>query len=115
MTSITEFLLARIAEDEMVSEAASGTGYDLGYRLAVDEVEGHRSGLHIDPVRALAECEARRVAIEAAWADHMRIEGEWGACRGREELEAKNDVPEVVTAFAAVYAAHPDYREEWRP
>ncbi len=101
MSDIADFLLARIADDEKVAEAAIGTGYDLGYRLAVDEVEGHRSGVHIDPDRVLAECEAKRRIVE-----------EWGRV---ERLGTNGFGPGVLRHLASVYADHPDYREEWRP
>lgn len=90
--TLTDFLLARIAEDE--------TDYPA---------------MFADRKRVLAECKAKRGAIEAAWRDHVQIEGEWGMCQTREQMDAKDDVPDVIAHLALPYADHPDYREEWRP
>jgi hypothetical protein len=110
--TLTDFLLARIAVDE------DGRARALRDLAEAMRSQGHTTTadyLMSESDRVLAECEAKRLAIEAAWADHERIEGEWGMCRSREQMSAKDDNPAVVEALAAVYADHPDYREEWRP
>jgi hypothetical protein len=107
--TLTEFLLARIAEDEAAAER--GRSHNGGGTFANDNY-GY---LLVQPARVLAECAAKRQAIEAAWGDQVQIEGEWGHCQGREEMSVKDDNPAVVEHLAAVYADHPDYREEWRP
>ena len=62
----------------------------------------------LTPERALAECEAKRRVVE----EHSPYDEEWCSSCG--------DVPQVdypcltVRALAAVYADHPDYRDEWR-
>ncbi|AIY16146.1 hypothetical protein GUY44_11990 [Pimelobacter simplex] len=130
--TITEFLLARIAEDESGARKAGtysaqwsvGDEFNETVLLAADDQFGHtfdsaygQIAPHIakwNPARVLAECEAKRLAINAAWNDHERIEGEWGTCKSIEQMDALGDVPEVVTALASVYADHPDYRDEWR-
>jgi hypothetical protein len=123
--TLTEFLLARIAEDETVARATlasfdpldwSGDGWEDAWHMQgpVDGPSGYGS-LVVDPQRVLAQCQAIRAAIEAAWGDHLRIEGEWGMCKGQEELEAANDYPDVVAALGSIYAGHPDYDETWRP
>src|SRR3546814_18566075 len=65
-------------------------------------------------LRVLAECEAKRQAIWAAWDDHERIDHEWGWCRSMKEMDALGDAPGVVTAFAAVHDDHPDSNPAWR-
>ena len=102
--TLTEFLLARIAEDEEQARMASALSWvtcpECGY----------------DPSRVLAECEAKRRIVEHAqqWAGtlHKTPEG-W--------------TPEACTAYrmamewavqhlALPFADHPDYRDdEWRP
>ena len=99
--TLTSFLLARIAEDE----AAWSGGLDLVTRPDFARLSRHM----------LARCRADRRAIDAAWSDHEWIEGEWGMCQSREQMDAKGDVPEVVAHLASVYADHPDYRDEWKP
>ena len=100
--TITEFLLARIAEDEVVAKRAAGstahrpgewswTGggdvvgavgrpvvYEDGPWTSVVECDG-ATGVHIarhDPARVLAECEAKRRIVEDAldFAEQYRIE-----------------------------------------
>lgn len=105
--NITEFLLARIAEDEAVAFRARGTGYDLGCRLAVGEWEGNDSGVEIAPVRVLAECAAKRRIVE------MHREGPGGDYCSQCDREP---VWPCVTlrALASVHADHRDYDPEWR-
>ncbi len=93
MSDLTEFLLARVAEDEAVAlDAAAITG--LGWRQSTSDVDGEPRGgvevaldewgmtdtvvydecrpsveeaahiAHWDPARVLAECEAKRKVVE---------------------------------------------------
>lgn len=94
--TLDEFLLARIAEDEEWAK------YEAEYG-------------RFDGTRVLVECDAKRRIIEAAWADLLQIEGEWGHSKNRDQLSAANDYPEVVQLLALPYADHPDYDEAWRP
>lgn len=133
-----DFLLARLGEDEELALSAQGAQpgcwrarpdtstkvlieVDQGVRplrpIATASRANQERAEHIarwDPVRVLAECEAKRRAIEAAWCAHVDIEGEWGMGKSRDELLAEDDVPPVVAALASIYADHPDYRDEWR-
>jgi len=115
--TLTEFLLARITEDEAIARRFPRNG---SHQTSPDEVNddagpcpddcvGHFSG-----TRLLAECAAKRAAIEAAWGDHCQIENEWGACQSQDQMSAKDDNPEVIEALGVVYADHPDYQQEWR-
>jgi hypothetical protein len=135
--TLTEFLLSRIAEDECdARDATPGPwrwltvdeqGQAMGQRniradgdipVMVGLIDFPIDQRHIarhDPARVLAECEAKRAAIKAAWGDHLQIEGEWGYGKGSDQLEAENDQPDVVKYLAAVYSDHPDYDEAWRP
>lgn len=107
MINLTEFLLARIAEDE--AAARRGGRHNAPGVFANDNY----GCLLVDPARVLAECDAKRGAIYAAWSDHLRIEGEWGMGRSQAALEAISDFPEVVIALGRVYADHEGYRAEW--
>src|SRR5688500_9269370 len=87
--TLTEFLLARIAEDE--ADAADDYGDNALHR---NDCEIHPQGLENTacncdaPARVRAECEAKRKIIESAWDDLLWIEihGGWG--RSQQELEA---------------------------
>jgi hypothetical protein len=74
--TLTEFLLARIAEDEAAAER--GRSHNGGGTFANDNY-GY---LLVQPARVLAECAAKRQAIEAAWGDQVQIEGEVGSLPG---------------------------------
>jgi hypothetical protein len=122
--TLTEFLLARIAEDEA---AARGVEADLrgefGHASSELSSDLQPAGtgymdypaLTIDPTRVLAECEAKRRIVGEAWVDWLRIEGELGRGQSREEMEANGDQPDIVKYLAVVYADHPDYEQPWRP
>ena len=117
--TLTEFLLTRIAEDEVVARLAqsviAGTDGDwqdvtqpltLAKTLA-GELWAQKYGYayeHIarhDPARVLAECEAKRLIVE-----HFSETG----------IDFLGEIARVpLRALAAVYADHPDYDEAWRP
>lgn len=91
--SLTEFLLARIAEDEAVAESMTFFNPLSGPPLLTARISRH------NPARVLSECEAKRRIVEVALpgeTDDPRTE------RGR-----------ILRIMAAVYADHPEYREEW--
>lgn len=84
--TLTEFLLARIAEDEAF------------WPFAVDEVEFIGPGMVDARERARRDCEAKRLLLE------------WLGAGG---LTA--DAGYAVRVLATPYADHPDYRDEWLP
>jgi hypothetical protein len=92
--NLTEFLLARIAEDEEVA------------RLEIGRRDVILTGAFA-PHRILAECEAKRRIVEL-----HRI--------GYDPCDAHDasfeSIPcETLELLALPYADHPDYREAWRP
>ena len=97
--TLTEFLLARIAEDEArldrivpADESKGGIGLSLN------------DGLR----RWQRECEAKRSIIEM----HDAMPAENVYCMTCDE---NHDWPcATLKTVAAVYADHPDFREEWR-
>lgn len=129
MTTLTEFLLARIAEDEVVARAG-GSITTLDWEFANDaepsigcigmtiaSVEQPALGPHIarhDPARVLAECAAKRQIVELHHRVRDLIEMEnlkrgptWGCvCYGGWPCA-------TIRALATVYADHPDFRAEW--
>lgn len=102
--TLTEFLLARIAEDERAAKIL--LEHDQRPLLSVALTVNH-------PARFLAECEAKR-----------RIVGIYHYVSMSEPDEGHSSVPlggdgpetyyEAVQHLAAVYADHPDYDEAWR-
>jgi hypothetical protein len=103
MTDLTEFLLARIAEDEAAVEQrmADSRGSAVGGDPTVERWPIYR--------RARAECEAKRRIIGKAqpW-----IAADDGRAHQTSLRLAGED---ILAALASPYADHPDYREEWRP
>lgn len=112
--TLTEFLLARIQEDELTAQAAiardASWGVYFGDQVHDDlgvivvPVSSAEVAEHIsrhDPARVLAECEAKRQVIAAA--DRP------GDPVGSAVMEF------VLGRLALPYAEHLDYRDEWRP
>ncbi|MDR7381696.1 DUF6221 family protein [Promicromonospora iranensis] len=98
---ITEFLLARVAEDEAAAQAALDDAPDSSLWRA----------------RVLAECTAKRTIVEAfeelgkflTQSDN----GDGDVATGARDMFAGLMI--AVQAHAGVYADHPDYRPAWRP
>jgi hypothetical protein len=99
MTNLTEFLLARIEEDEKAERFVSQRHVGAG-RIA-ETVE------MVEPsARMLAECKVKRRIIEVM-------------LRHEEILDDPHaptyyEVPPVLRLLALMYADHPDYRDEWK-
>lgn len=92
--TITEFLEARIAEDER----RAGSGWSRLRETRWDTDDYGRD--HLTPAAVLAECEAKR-AIIAIFRD-----------RCPEVFDGEQWVSPL-HALADVYKDHPDFREEW--
>lgn len=102
--SLTEFLLARITEDEATAEGClkdypPDEPYGLEYQ--------HDHQMRWYPARVLAECEAKRRIV----ALHEPGGGAWctSACEG--ESPAGCD---TLRALALPYAEHPDFDPAWK-
>jgi hypothetical protein len=121
VSALTEFLLARIAEDEAIvaDELAfhrsrrghSRTGYDYDCAECVHNAPEK-------PSRVLAECEAKRQIIEAVgprevWTNVTVRFGSQEIREPGEFLAMPGKCPEVLTLLAQPYADHPDYQQEW--
>lgn len=144
--TITEFLLARIAEDEWAAWLATKGPWtaDHGYINAgtqpvvsggfdsagsLDESCRWEDAVHIarhDPVRVLAECEAKRRIVDRYIDAHERVlayrNPRWeDGMDERDRIErrlqeARNATAEfALRALALPYVNHPDYDEAWRP
>lgn len=115
MRELTEFLLARVAEDEMAVRTRDksapihyvGCVYynnDIGEFCPCDcDEDGEATR------RQLAECEAKRRIVE----EHPQFVSEgMSYC---ETCERSTSPCNTLRLLALPYADHPDYREEWRP
>ena len=102
--NLTEFLLARIGEDE---ETARTMAQIFG---GVDRHSGLGS-----PARVLAECESKRRIVEHHTPD--RGGEEFPLCAICTEVgpEAQGWPCLTLRALALPYASHPDYQQEWTP
>lgn len=129
--TITEFLLARIEEDEKVARECLEPKNLVPYsddRIPaikpeewgdlVDNYLGGPMGTHCarhDPLRVLAECAAKRAII----ALHRPIEQLWWPEQVPVEVCKMCDEErwecETILALASVYSLHPDYKwREWK-
>ncbi len=110
--TLAEFLLARIAEDEVVAREVPGPPDEKG--LSWWGEYGH---LSVSPARVLAECAVKRQIVQD-WLDAESLAVEtvrfsqataviYSAIQGGMEAPVRR--------LAALYADHPDYRQEWRP
>lgn len=131
MTTLTEFLLARIAEDEAWAGAEIGRNHE---RAAVEAWSMGASSLIVtngpgSPRRVLAECEAKRRIVDAhpLVTDPSRLIPVWTgltpgvACETCAGTPVDSGAPledigpcDTLLALAAVYVNHPDFRDEWR-
>lgn len=130
MSDLDDFFLARIAEDEAAARAATPGPWEVqngapslvygdpphGVFVCNTGVGGrqvHDDATHIarwDPARVLAECDAKRRMLEA-----LRYLAELPEGMTMPDRESAMLLDVAVGAMAAVYADHPDFREEWRP
>ena len=97
--TLTEFLLARIAEDE----AAANDPEWLALKYGVDTW-----GREAFSARMLAECQAKRDALSFAGAAQADLE------RLAPEPARVVVLDRFARLLAQPYADHPDFRPEWR-
>jgi hypothetical protein len=112
--TLTEFLLARIAEDEATAQMVSRDS--IGYTIDTDGpietwwLSATRRGVPImqmDVTRALAECEAKR-RIVASCEEGCECHAS-GTTMGQTDWDVT-----ILRALALPYAGHPGYLQEWR-
>jgi hypothetical protein len=134
--TITEFLEARIAEDEHLARAAIEPDNmhpwgDVSLPPSPvdqwgDDVRGYLGGpwgehcAQQNPTRSLAECAAKRAIIDEHEVIHkIYLKDYCSTCADWENSEVGEGPPGIewpcptLTTMAAVYADHPDYQQEW--
>ena len=137
--TLTEFVLARIGEDEMAArlvEDGPGEVMRRGLdplRITMADAVVRFAYLTIDPARVLAECEAkRRIIADLSAERHEVVDDCWYTCsaateerdggqtcddsRLHEECDCGRDtrVLRRLGILALPYADHADYLPEWR-
>jgi uncharacterized membrane protein len=127
--TLTDFLLARIAEDEAAARPgaqASISDWEAEgcavVCLTATIAEDVNFGLapHIanwEPARVLADCEAKRRIMELRDLVDQEIRRVSAADHER-ATDARNTrlgLDMAIKALALPYADHPEFREEWRP
>lgn len=130
MADLTDFLLARIAEDEAVAWATLEpvrnvhTGEDIGfgtewewYQNKVDKEWGeadHPGEQHVarhDPDRVLARCAAYRRIVE----DFETLHEDYRTTHDRTTEARRLQAAISLGHLAAIWADRADYRDEWLP
>jgi len=94
---LTEFLLARIAEDEERGRSLVMQWHDVGNACQSCGTDGKR---------VLAECEARRRIV----AEHSPVD----PCDAH-DANFQTVLCDTLRLLALPYADHADYDERWRP
>ena len=106
--ALTDFLLARIADDEASATRASGfTPWGRAFR------QDNYGNLTIQPARVLATCKAHRTIVElhgrpheCSTYDHTGEVDNCSWCLDGDECS-------TLRAIAAVWSDHEDYRAKW--
>jgi hypothetical protein len=122
VSSIVEFLTARLDEDEASArsglESYSGYGRDWVETHIDLDVDNPNSFNAFDPApavylrrftpqRVLADIAAKRAIVRDAQAIYDLIESEWS------EYGNRNYGHNLLQHLAVPYADHPDYQQEW--
>ena len=120
------FLLARIAEDQRIAAAAARAAgreeWSAGDLPASGPLPGGAAA-HVaryDPARVLAECAARRRLVLACRDTGPDLHFLGSRPRGLADFPLppsdRHQLAALTLALLALpYAAHPDYRQQWRP
>lgn len=119
---LTEFILARVAEDEEAARRVPSERDAYRVESRDPDAKPWRVAEHYNrhlPERVLVECGAMRCIVEEC-RDLINSFGDWDAepdavamwtdVSHRERSQAHGRL----SVIAAIWADHPDYREEWR-
>lgn len=110
---LSDFLLARIAEEASYAEHAKWAMQGEWFATADDKVDEFVR--HMSPSRVLAECEAKRAVLGTR-------QSFIAAAKAAGTLQTRLTAAGAVAALDALlpflslpYADHPDYDPVWRP
>lgn len=119
--TLAEFLLARIAEREMLARSVIAERDSIRWAPGKKPQPGHEAWASLDEATpsvaldaelVLDECEAKRRIIELA---RQAAEAGEEALMTASAYGRANALDDVLELLAQPYADHSDYREEWRP
>jgi len=119
--TLTEFLLARISEDEARAHYALSRGDGGALEYGGQWYGAIQHAKRWEPARVLAECAAKRaiVAEHQPYSDgYWRTEGTCVCCvdfHADMDCENKPWPCPTLRALAAVYAERDGFQEEWAP
>lgn len=109
--TLTDFLLARLADDEERARFvwSQVDEYNKAHRYEEWRLSWHDEYdlLCIEPDRAIAECEAMRRIVDL----HSDID----PCDAHDGATLTTVDCDTLRILALPYADHPDWREEWKP
>jgi hypothetical protein len=107
MSDLTEFLLARVAEEEQMAVQSLQISLQGANLVSLGKPDAPPIMI-LHPDRVMAECEAKRhIAERTSVPPQMYAEPE--------ELAAYDEAVYICRILAAIYDEHPDYDEAWRP
>ena len=110
MNQLSEFLLARIAEDEALLESLGDDAVEPSAPCALFACSKEPGSIVLNRRRLLAECTARRIIIDRAGA----IGGEPIDLGGSPQAAMfALGMLSALRYLALPYADHPDFRPEW--
>jgi hypothetical protein len=104
--TLTDFLLARIEEDEADANLVRSSIVYIEGEVAAEDAATRLS----DPARVLAQCKAHRAIVEEY------VKEQWVVEQGhRTEWTEGGQAARLTTlhALASIYADHPSFRQEW--
>jgi hypothetical protein len=114
---LTDFLLARIAEEEEVARFAvtpdppERDEWGLWTTQREPGRSTPRGSVEATPARVLAECEAKRRIVEEYRAALLERAEAWTVDDPRGSAGFEFEV--ALQCLAVPYASHPDYQQEW--
>lgn len=103
MTTLTEFLIARIEEDEAAARGVNQSRFNS--RVALLDTDLYGLVVRHHPARVLRECEAKRALLLMADPNDFADDGGAGMSEHADEIHRLLALP---------YSDHPDFRDEWR-
>jgi hypothetical protein len=118
--TLTDFLLARIAEDEATARAYRDGAWSGNPYAGDGDGSDFRYDERFDPARVLAQCAAHRAIVEAhpittevVGYGHRTHDFGCVTCHDWDGVTSGLGYCPTLRALASVYADHADYRPEW--